>query len=69
MKKLIVRVLTEYNNLDLSDSSNTNHIANEILSAIKGKKGWFLDLSQHQDIITGVKKWKNISIRNMKNIF
>jgi hypothetical protein len=39
------------------------------LSAIKGKKGWFLDLGQNQDIITGVKRWKNINIQNMKNIF
>ena len=56
MKKLIVKVLTKNNNLDLKDTTNTNHIADEILSAMKGKKGWFLDLSQQQDIITGVKK-------------
>jgi hypothetical protein len=56
MKKLIVKVLTKNKDLDLKDTTNTDHIANEILSAIKGKKGWFLDLGQNQDIITGVKR-------------
>ena len=56
MKKLIVKVLTKNKDLDLKDTTNTNHIADEILSVMKGKKGWFLDLSQQQDIITGVKR-------------
>ena len=58
MKKLIVRVLTEYNNIDLKEPSNTHHIANEILAAMKKERGWFLDLGKEQDIITGVKNEK-----------